>query len=81
MSASDFLVQTSSRHAVFIQQYSAGQANEAKKLIGRLRRDVVSRLAQEPTNFRVERLNTMLISLDELYAESFGELSTGIKQT
>jgi len=79
MSAEDFLVQASSRHQVFIQRYAAGQANDAKKLLNRLRLDVLARLSQEPTEFRANRLNALRISLDGIYSDMFGNISDSIK--
>jgi len=78
MSARDHLIDIATRHQVLVQRYSSGQANEAKKLIKRLRREIVARLSDEPTKFQINRLNPLLISLNELYDSVFSDLSTSI---
>ena len=78
MPTREFLVNASTRHSVFLQKYANGRAKEAQRLLGRLRREILGRLAQEPTEFRKARLHTLLVDIDQLSKNFLSELSSQV---
>ena len=60
MSSTQYLIDASTRHQIFLQRYGDGKSKEAVKMLNRLRREINARLAQEPTNFQAQRLQDVL---------------------
>ena len=79
MSTNQFLIDASTRHAVFLQRYAGGESKKAIKTLNRLRRDINARLSQEPTEFQRNRLSIILDDIDQLYYQSFTPLTQQIK--
>lgn len=80
MSATEFLVDATTRHAVFLQRYAGGESKKAVKVLNRLRRDINARLMQEPTAFRAERLRVVLDDIDKIAAQGFSDISGVVKR-
>lgn len=79
MSSTQYISDASTRHQVFLQRYGAGQSKEAVMALNRLRRDIMARLAQEPTQFQAQRLTAVLKDIEELSALAFKDMATNIK--
>lgn len=79
MSSTQYISDASTRHQVFLQRYGAGQSKEAVRALNRLRRDIMARLAQEPTQFQAQRLTAVLKDIEELSALAFKDMATNIK--
>jgi len=79
MSTTQFLTDTSTRHAVFLQRYAGGESKKAVRALSRLRRDINARLSQEQTIFQRNRLSVLLEDIDRLYYQAYTPLSQQIK--
>lgn len=79
MSTQQFIIDAATRHQVFLQRYAGGEAKKAVTALNRLRRDILGRLAQEPTIFQSQRLSAVLLDVESLIAESFALSSQSIK--
>ncbi|MCK5127786.1 MAG: minor capsid protein, partial [candidate division Zixibacteria bacterium] len=71
MSTTQYLTDTATRHAVFLQRYAGGQSKEAASLLYRIRRDINARLANEPTIFQKSRLDALLMEINAITAAGF----------
>lgn len=69
--SNSFLIDAATRHAVFVNRFGGGQSKEAQKLLKELQDEILARLAQEPTQFRRERLTSLLDEISGLTTESF----------
>jgi len=76
MSATTRILDGATRHQVFLQRYAAGQSREAIRTLERLRRDLLGRLALEPTDFQRARLSSLLAEIESTARAAFGELWT-----
>jgi SPP1 gp7 family putative phage head morphogenesis protein len=65
------LLDATTRHQVFLQRYAAGEAKKALTALNRLRRDIISRLSQNPTEFQSNRLSLMLSDIEILINDTF----------
>ena len=74
MSATQYLIDASTRHHVFLQRYAGGQAKKAIKTLTRLRRDIIGRLLDEPTDFQRARLTAMLGDIESIARDGFGKV-------
>jgi hypothetical protein len=79
MSATQYLVDASTRHQVFLQRYAAGRSKEAIATLSRLRRDINARLSQEPTVFQRNRLVAVLEDIEKLSVQAFGTIKQKVK--
>lgn len=75
MSSHQYLINASTRHQVFLQRYAAGQSKVALRTLNRLRRDIMARLSQEPTEFQRQRLEAVLADIDQLYQNATLQIS------
>lgn len=75
MSSTQYLTDTATRHQVFLQRYGGGQSRNAQTTLDRLRRGINARLAQEPTAFQRNRLETVLRDIEQLSTEAFTNIS------
>lgn len=69
-------MQAATRHAVFVQRFGGGVSKDSQKLLNRLRRNILARLGQEPTQFRRERLEALLFDVNQLEIAAFGEIKS-----
>jgi len=77
VSTTQYLTDAATRHQVFLQRYGAGQSKEAQKTLNRLRREINARLAQEPTVFQRNRLQSVLNDVNQLSKDAFGQITRG----
>jgi len=79
MSTQQYLIDASTRHQVFLQRYAGGESKKAVAYLDQLRRDILARLAQEPTNFQRGRLTAVLDDITELHNTMMLNMSGAIK--
>jgi len=79
MSARQYLIDVTTRHQVFLQRFAGGESRKAKMALNRLRRDINSRLAQEPTDFQRNRLLSVQNDINALYAAFGNALAESVK--
>ena len=77
---SNFLLNSATRHQIFLQRYAGGRARNATKALNRLRRAVVSRLRAGPSEFRRDRLTYLLEDIDQLISNGFGDISNVLRE-
>lgn len=66
MSTTQYIIDASTRHQVFLQRYAGGQSKEAFKTLDRLRKQINARLSQEPTEFQAQRLSALLSDIEQI---------------
>ena len=79
MSARQHLIDVTTRHQVFLQRFAGGESRKAKMTLNRLRRDIIARLSQEPTDFQRNRLTIVMADIDKLYRNMGAEVSKQVK--
>lgn len=79
MSTAQYIADASIRHQVFLQRYAGGESKRAIAALSRIRRDIVARLANEPTEFRASRLNAVLDDINAITATGFKDIALDIK--
>jgi len=72
-------VDAATRHQVFVQRYAGGREREAIRALNRLRRNVLVRLAQDPTEFTRGRLRDLLDELDSILQIGFAQIGATIQ--
>lgn len=80
MSATTRLIDVSTRHQIFLQRYAAGESRKAVMELNSLRRQILARLSQEPTQFQAQRLTVVLASITGLYSELNKNLSENMRR-
>lgn len=75
----NYIIDAATRHQVFIQRYAGGRAKKAVATLNRLRRQVMARMGQSPTEFQHGRLDAMLRDIDALLLDGFGQIGDGVK--
>ena len=75
MSANAFLVDAQLRHQIMVQRLSGGIWKDVDKVLQNMRDSIVARLAGEPTDFQVNRLNLLLSDINGLMKTSLNEFS------
>lgn len=66
MSAKEYLIDSASRRQVFVQRYAGGESKKALTILNRLKREVVGRLMEEPTDFQRSRMAALLADIDSI---------------
>lgn len=79
MSTNTYLIDASTRHAVFVQRFAGGEVVKAERLLKRMRREILARLADEPTEFRYTRLKSLLADVDATANELMIEFADDVK--
>jgi len=79
LSARQHLIDVTTRHQVFLQRFAGGESRKAKMTLNRLRRDIIARLSQEPTDFQRNRLTIVMADIDKLYRNMGAEVSKQVK--
>ena len=64
---------------MFLQRFAGGESRKAKMTLNRLRRDIIARLSQEPTDFQRNRLTMVMADIDKLYRNMGAEVSKQVK--
>ena len=75
MSSTQYLIDASTRHQVFLQRYGGSEARKAIGYLNGLRRNINARLAQEPTIFQRDRLLVVLEDITALIDEMMVRLT------
>ncbi len=79
MSALQFLTDATTRHAVFLQRFAGGRSKEALIMLNRIKHDINARLAQEPTIFQRNRLETVLKDIDGIISAGFNDITIKVE--
>lgn len=66
MSANGFLIETLTRHQIFLQRYGSGVVNDLEPILEAMSRDIRARLLAGPTEFQFLRLSRLLAEVDEV---------------
>ena len=75
MSTNAFLVDAQLRHQIMIQRLSGGIWKDVDPVLQRMRDSIVARLASEPTDFQITRLNMLMADVNGMLKASLGEFS------
>ena len=75
MSTNAFLVDAQLRHQIMIQRLSGGIWEDVDPVLQRMRDSIVARLASEPTDFQITRLNMLMADVNGMLKASLGEFS------
>lgn len=80
MSSNAHILERETRHAIFQQRLGGGIFNDVKPVLAKLRRDLVARLADAPTTYQANRINTLLLEVDELVRAAGGQMSLALTE-
>ena len=75
MSANEYLIDASTRHQIMLQRLSGGSFNKLKPLLEKLQKDIRSRLAENPTDFQMNRLTALMRDIQALFDAANLEVS------
>ncbi|HEY9818186.1 MAG TPA: hypothetical protein V6D20_20630, partial [Candidatus Obscuribacterales bacterium] len=73
MSANGYLVETLTRHQIFLQRFGGGVINDLEPVLEKMVQEIRARLLMAPTDFQLQRLQVLLGELDAIIRESGGE--------
>lgn len=72
MSTTGYLINATTRHAIFVERYGQGRYSDLEPVLNDMRNNLIARLAQENlTDFQVMRTTTLLADIDDILAQSF----------
>tara|TARA_R110000824_G_scaffold315223_1_gene502296 strand:- start:1370 stop:2332 length:963 start_codon:yes stop_codon:yes gene_type:complete len=76
MSNTGYLINATTRHAIFVERYGHGRYNDLEPILNDMRDKIVKRLSKESnTDFQISRLFALLADIDEITGKSFGQFS------
>ena len=75
MSATEYLIDASTRHQIMLQRLSGGAFNKLKPILERLQKDVKARLRDDPTDFQMHRLTALSADIQALFDAANSEVS------
>ncbi len=78
MSSAQYLIDSATRHQVFLQRYAGGQSKEALTVLDRLIVGINARLSQEPTVFQAQRLEAVLRDIELLSINLMGGMTDNV---
>ena len=73
MSATEYLIDASTRHQIMLQRLSGGAFNKLKPILEQLQKDVKARLRDNPTDFQMHRLTALSADIQALFDEANAE--------
>ena len=73
MSATEYLIDASTRHQIMLQRLSGGAFNKLKPILEKLQNDVKARLRDNPTDFQMHRLTALSADIQALFDEANAE--------
>ena len=73
MSATEYLIDASTRHQIMLQRLSGGAFNKLKPILEQLQKDVKARLLDDPTDFQMHRLTALSADIQALFDEANAE--------
>jgi len=72
MSATSYLIDATTRHAIFVERYGHGRYNDLEPILNDMRDKLVARLAGENlTEFQFFRAQELLADIDDILADSW----------
>lgn len=72
MSTTGYLIDATTRHAIFVERYGHGRYNDLEPILNDMRDKLVARLAKENlTDFQFFRAQELLADIDDIMAKSF----------
>ena len=85
MSTTGYLIDATTRHAIFVERFGHGRYNDLEPILNDMRDKLVTRLSRENlTEFQLMRSQALLADIDDIMAKSFQqfelELSGHIKE-
>tara|TARA_R100001244_G_scaffold71603_4_gene57859 strand:+ start:1398 stop:2360 length:963 start_codon:yes stop_codon:yes gene_type:complete len=76
MSATQFLINATTRHAIFVERYGHGRYNDLIPVLDGIRDSLVVSLQRANiTAFEINRLNLLLVDIDQILAAGMGQMS------
>ena len=75
MSANEYLIDASTRHQIMLQRLSGGSFNKLKPLLEKLQKDIRARLSENPTDFQMNRLTSLMRDIQSLFDAANTEVS------
>lgn len=75
MSATEYLIDASTRHQIMLQRLSGGSFNKLKPLLEKLQKDIRARLTENPTDFQMNRLTALMSDIQSLFDAANSEVS------
>ena len=73
MSATEYLIDASTRHQIMLQRLSGGAFNKMKPILEQLQKDIKARLRDDPTDFQMHRLTALSADIQSLFDEANAE--------
>lgn len=77
----EFLTDTATRHAVFVQRFASGEALNAERMIIQMGEDIAAKLAAEYNLARSERLTALMRTVRAILAATMTEIKAGTIET
>lgn len=72
MSTTGYLIDATTRHAIFVERYGHGRYNDLEPILNDMRDKLVARLSSENlTDFQFFRAQALLADIDDIMAQSF----------
>lgn len=72
MSTTGYLIDATTRHAIFVERYGHGRYNDLEPILNDMREKLVARLSREDlTDFQFVRAQALLADVDDILAGSF----------
>jgi hypothetical protein len=75
MSSSEYLIDASTRHQIMLQRLSGGSFNKLKPLLEKLQKDIKARLSENPADFQMNRLTSLMRDIQSLFDAANAEAS------
>ena len=75
MSSNEYLIDASTRHQIMLQRLSGGAFNKLKPLLEKLQKDIRARLSENPTDFQMNRLTSLMRDIQSLFDTANSEVS------
>ena len=75
MSANEYLIDASTRHQIMLQRLSGGSFNKLKPILEKLQKDIRARLAENQTDFQMNRLTALMRDIQALFDVANSEVS------
>lgn len=76
---SKYIIDSATRHQIFLQRYADGKAREARRGLNRLRRKILARLSQSNTEFQSNRLGMLLADIDNLLLAGYADIGNDLR--
>ena len=75
MSTTGYLIDATTRHAIFVERYGHGRYNDLEPILNDMRDKLVARLSSDNlTDFQLFRAQALLSDIDDIMAQSFQQV-------